>query len=351
MDITLKHKVPGLEVASSMMYCFPTGAMDVWRPAAEPVIMPAKYLEPFEGEVRVKSGVATTESAALSRKRKAQLFLSRAIRGEKTLDYSGKFIFDARFDVFTNIGHILENVATRVLLAKKFLSEHFQKDIEIHVVLGSRVPKYSMTMEVYRLLGFPLIFTDDNVRGEIVTCPEHRVFSIRPQFFGFDFPGYKEKTPERIFIPRRGSRSLINNDEVTKFMEERGFKTLYFEDLAIDDEWSIARNAKEVVVVHGAASSNFILNRVGMRDDAEPGSGLKLIELMSPSWNFYENRYMTNALNGKWCCVRGQITPQMLKALDFAKITPDARKSPFKDPFKVDCGTIQMALDYLGMGK
>lgn len=323
--------------------------MDVWRPAAEQVIMPTQYLAPFEVEVKVNSGTATTKLAALSRKRKAQLLLLKTIRGEKTLDYSGKFIFDARFDVFTNIGHILENVATRVFFAKKLLSEHFQKDIEIHVVLGSRVPKYSMPMEVYRLLGVPIIFTDDNVRGEIVTCPEHRIFSIRPRYFDFEFPGYKEETYERIFVSRRGSRSLINNDEVTKFLEERGFKALYFEDLSLEEEWSIARNAKEVVVVHGAASSNFILNRVGFRDNAEPGSGLKLIELMSPAWNFYENRYMTNALNGKWCCVRGQITPQMLDALDFAKITPDAQKSPFKDPFRIDCQTIQMALDYLNI--
>lgn len=208
-----------------------------------------------------------------------------------------------------------------------------------------------MPMDVYRLLGNPVIFTDEDVYGELVTCSEHRVFSIRPQLFNFEFPGYKKETYERVFVSRRGSRSLINNDEVTKFLEERGFKTLYFEDLSLEEEWSIARNAKEAVVVHGAASSNFILNRVGLRDNAAPGSGLKLIELMSPAWNFYENRYMTNALNGKWCCVRGQITPQMLDALDFSKTTPNSQKSPFKDSFRVDCQTIQMALDYLSMGR
>ncbi|MFQ4137943.1 glycosyltransferase 61 family protein [Nodosilinea sp. PGN35] len=387
MDITLKHKVPGLEVAPSMMYCFPTGAMDVWRPAAEQVLMPAQYLEPFEVEIKVKSATAKLELVkTLSWKRKTQLILTKAIKRKarlflpkairqkakllvakikrrkaqlllpeartegEALDFSGKFIFDARFDVFTNIGHILENVATPVFLAQKLLSEHFQKDIKIHIILSSRVPNYSMPMDVYRLLGNPVIFTDDDVYGELVTCSEHRVFSIRPHLFNFEFPGYKKETCERIFVSRRGSRSLINNDEVTQFLEERGFKTLYFEDLSLEDEWSIARNAKEVVVVHGAASSNFILNRVGLQAGAEPGSGLKLIELMSPAWNFYENRYMTNALNGRWCCVRGQITPQMLNTLDFDKTTPDSQKSPFKDPFRVDCQTIQMALDYLSIG-
>lgn len=155
MDISLKHKIPGLEVAPSMMYCFPTGAMDVWRPAVEQVIMPAKYLEPFEVEIKVKSATAKLELVkTLSWKRRAQLVLTKAIkrksrlffpqavrrkaksliskikrrRGQlllpearvegEALDYSGKFIFDARFDVFTNIGHILENVATPVFWRK-----------------------------------------------------------------------------------------------------------------------------------------------------------------------------------------------------------------------------------------
>ncbi len=185
MDITLKHKVPGLEVAPSMMYCFPTGAMDVWRPAAEQVLMPAQYLEPFEVEIKVKSATAKLELVkTLSWKRKTQLILTKAIKRKarlflpkairqkakllvakikrrkaqlllpeartegEALDFSGKFIFDARFDVFTNIGHILENVATPVFLAQKLLSEHFQKDIKIHIILSSRVPNYSMPIDV-----------------------------------------------------------------------------------------------------------------------------------------------------------------------------------------------------------
>lgn len=367
MDIALKYKVPGLEVASSMMYGFPTGARDLWRPTVEQVLMPAEYLEPYEVDINVKSATAKLElTKTLSWKRKTQLILSKAIKRKTqsfqallpntkkegvALDYSGKFIFDARFDVFTNISHILGNIAEPVFLAQKLLSEHFQKDIKIHIILSSRVPKYSMPMDVYRLLGNPVIFTDDDVYGELVTCSKQRVYSTAPYFLNFDFPGYKEKTYERVFVARRGNRSLINNDEVIKFLEERGFKTLYFEDLSLEEEWSIARNAKEAVVVAGAASGNFVLNRVGLRDNAEPGSGLKLVELMSPAWNFFEHRYMANALNGKWCCVRGQITPQMLNALDFSEAPPDSLKSPFKDPFRVDCQTIQMALDYLSMGK
>jgi hypothetical protein len=388
MDINLKYKVPGLEVASSMMYCFPTGAMDVWHPAAEQVLMPAKYFEPYDVEIKVQSATAKLElTKTLSWKRKTQLVLSKAIKRKarsflpktirrkarsafsrvknyKTqlflpeaaedgdvLDYSGKFIFDARFDVFTNISHILGNIAEPVFLAQNLLSEHLQKDIKIHIILSSRVPKYSMPMDVYRLLGNPVIFTDDDVYGELVTCSKQRVYSTAPHFLNFEFPGYKEKTYERVFVARRGNRRLINNDEVTEFLEKRGFKTLYFEDLSLEEEWSIARNAKEAVVVAGAASGNFVLNRVGLRDNAEPGSGLKLIELMSPAWNFYEHRYMASTLNGKWCCVRGQITPQMLNALDFSEAPPDSLKAPYKDPFRVDCQTIQMALDYLSMGK
>lgn len=45
--------------------------------------------------------------------------------------------------------------------------------------------------------------------------------------------------------------------------------------------------------------------------------------------------------------MRGQITPEVLRYLDFDKSTRDTLKSPIRDPFKVDLSTLQMALDYL----
>ena len=207
-----------------------------------------------------------------------------------------------------------------------------------------------MAQASYPLLGIPIISSDDDVRGEIVTVSKKFPYSfggIRPELFNIDFPDNQNISSEKIFIPRRGNRSLINNDEVTAFLTERGFKTCYFEDLSINEQWSIARNAKVVVAIHGAAVAHLIFNRLGLNSGSELGSGVKVVEIMSPGWIHGGFRSLVNVVNGRWCCTRGQITPEVLRATDFSQSPPNCHQSPFKDPFKVDCQTIQMALDYL----
>ena len=347
MDIALHQQIPEFSIAASNMFCFPTGLMNVWSPSIERVLLPEEYTPKIQVEVRATSGTAKSVHFT-SWKRKVYHTAIETLKGRKTLDYSGKFIFDARFNTYKNISHILDNIATRILLARKVLREHFQQEIDIHVILDGRASKHSLPKEVYGLLGIPIISTDDDVSGEIVTVSHHQIFSVKPQLFNFDFPSYKKSSFEKIFIPRRGNRRLINNDEVKSFLTERGFQTFYFEDIPVAEQWSIARNAKIVVAIHGAAVSNLIFNGSGLKENADPGSGVKVIELMSPGWIHSGFRELVNAINGRWCSVRGQITPDVLKAVDFSKRSPNSLESPFKDPFKVDCQTIQMALDYIG---
>lgn len=102
-----------------------------------------------------------------------------------------------------------------------------------------------------------------------------------------------------------------------------------------------------MVAVHGAAVNNLAFNRLGLKENAEVGSGVKVIEIMSPGWIHSGFRELVNAINGRWCAVRGQMTPNVLHSVDFSKKMPNSLKSPFRDPFRVDCQTIQMAIDYI----
>lgn len=346
MDIILRQQVPESGVAPSMMFCYPTGLVDIWSPTIEQVLLPKQYNPPMQIEIKVTFGTAEYVHFP-SWKQKAYHTMTGVLMGKQTLDYAGRFIFDARFDNYNNIAHIIDNVATRVLFAQQILSDHFKKKIGIHVILESRALKYSLANEVYRLLDIPIISADNDVHGELVTVSHSRIFSVKPQLFNFEFPGYKKTSFEKIFIPRRGSRRLINNDEVIAFLTKQGFQTCYFEDFSITEQWSIARDTKVVVAVHGAAVSNLVFNRLGLEANANPGSGVKVVEIMSPGWIHSGFRDLINAINGSWCAVRGQITPNVLKAVDFSKRSPVPTKSPYKDPFKVDCNTIQMALDYI----
>ena len=165
--------------------------------------------------------------------------------------------------------------------------------------------------------------------------------------FDVEFKGYNPNTPERVFIPRRGNRSLINNDEVKAFLEQKGFTTYYFEDLTPSEEWSIVRNAKVIVAVHGAACSNFIFNRLGLETPDRPGSGLRLLEIFSPAFVLSGYRNVAHLMNGKWCAVRGQITPEMVKGVDFSNKPRSTVKAPTTNPIQVNLETIQLALEYL----
>lgn len=345
MDLTLHQQISDFKIASSMMFCFPTGLMNIWSPSIEQIILPEEYAPTTQVEVRVNS--KTVEAKNLSCKQKIYQAATGILRNRKTLDYSEKFIFDARWDTYKNIAHILDNIAPPVLFARNLLREYFQKEIDIHIILDSRASENYLAKEVYRLLDLPIICTDNDVFGEVVNISACELFSIRSQLFDLNFPDYSQSNFERIFIPRRGNRSLINNDEVSSFLSEQGFKICYFEDLSIAEQWSIARDAKVVVAVHGAAVSNLIFNRLGLEENAAPGSGVKVVEIMSPGWIHAGFRELVNAINGRWCSVRGQITPDLLSTIDFSTRAPNSLVSPFKDPFKVDCQTIQMALDYL----
>ena len=347
MDVTLYQQVPEFRIDPSLMFCFPTRLASTFAASIERVLLPEERIPACQVEINVASRVTAVPKRFGTWKGKVYKALTRRLGKKAETNYSDKFVFDARFDTHKNIAHILDNVATPVLLARKVLREHFQKEIDIHVILRSEASSHRMPMVVYPLLGIPIITTDNDVRGEVVTVSHRKIHAIKPQIFDLEFQDCDKLAFEKVFIPRRGKRKLSNNDEVTAFLEERGFKTCYFEDYSIAEQWSIARNAKVVVALHGAALSSLAFSRVGLGLNSRPNSGVKVVEIMSAGWIQPLFRRVVGPVNGKWCSVRGQITPEVVEAVDFSGRKPQAMKAPFKNSFKVDCQTIQMALDYV----
>jgi len=66
---------------------------------------------------------------------------------------------------------------------------------------------------------------------------------------------------ERVFLARRGPRSLINQADVEKVLKKYGYKTIFMEDYSLRDQLSIGAQAKHVVALHGAAISLLIMNK------------------------------------------------------------------------------------------
>ena len=346
MEVELSRKVPGFVVDPAMVFAYPTRLSDVYAPAVEQIYLPEEAFPDLEFTIRVSSR-DTGPRQSSSFRSKAYSRLQRLWFGAQTLDFSGQFVFDTRFDTDQNPSHVIDGVLVPILYAKRVLSEYSGQDVEIHIILRKRASK--LARQAYETLGIPIICTEENVFGNVVDISTLEIYNTIPQTFDIDIGGYNPDTPEKIFIPRRGNRSIINNDEVVGFLEERGFVTYYFEELTPSQQWSIVRNAKTVVAVHGAACGHLSFNRLGLESPDIPGSGLRILEIFSPTFVLTWRRRHAKVLNGRWCGVRGQITPESLRALDFKdwgdSVSP--HESPMKDPFKVDLSTIQMALDHL----
>src|SRR5262249_4493137 len=146
------------------------------------------------------------------------------------------------------------------------------------------------------LLGIPSTCTDKEVEGEVVqvlvgnpgsfelNCKS--LLTISPQLYvDIIFPNGTVAAPERVLIARRGARSLINEDEVEGLLRERGFVRCYFEELPLSHQWSIARNARCVVAIHGAALSSLAFRgRSDPNGSTRAAPPLKLVELFSAAY-------------------------------------------------------------------
>jgi Glycosyltransferase 61 len=374
MGLSLVEVLPEINIPASMIFSHPTALGDTLRPAIERIFMPEEYLHPLQVKIDVNSDQTGPRKWG-SRRWKLYKAMYNAVKGVQVLDHPEKFLFDGRPELDTNIGHVIENIAAPALLAKQILSKRLGQSINVHVILRERAP--NLAQEVFETLGIPVIYTDDSVYGELVSISvfrpnsaagakeptflpiindksvaelDSKLYNVHAALFNeSELLGCESLGVEKIFIPRRGNRCLINNDEVIQFLEEKGFKTYYFEDLTCAQKWSITRDVKVVVAVHGAALSHMAFNRLGLQNSAEPGSGVKVVELYSPGWaSRWAHRRHISGLNGQWCGVRGQVTPEFLRTIDFSNL-PSGAVRPSQDSFKVDCESIQMALDYLGV--
>lgn len=65
----------------------------------------------------------------------------------------------------------------------------------------------------------------------------------------------------KIFIARRGARSLVNHNEIENILNARGYQTVFMEDYTIEQQLGIASEAKDIVAVHGASMGMLSANQ------------------------------------------------------------------------------------------
>ncbi|WP_039457234.1 glycosyltransferase family 61 protein [Candidatus Jidaibacter acanthamoebae] len=73
--------------------------------------------------------------------------------------------------------------------------------------------------------------------------------------------------PEKVFVSRSKafSRRIINEDELFKILEPKGYKKVFLEDLHVREQAVIFHHAKEIVAAHGSGLSNLVFCKPGTK--------------------------------------------------------------------------------------
>jgi len=104
------------------------------------------------------------------------------------------------------------------------------------------------------------------IQKEIKKLPEWSIFFLREKFLDLR---KKFQTSKKIFIDRTDSLykhcKLINNQEVIEFLEKKGFKSYQTSKLDFYEQIYLFENAEIIISPHGAALTNIIFSKPGMR--------------------------------------------------------------------------------------
>ena len=80
--------------------------------------------------------------------------------------------------------------------------------------------------------------------------------------------------PRKIFIHRKGARSICNEAAVNRVLSDKGFQLVTLEELSLGEQIRLFFHAKVVVAVHGAGLANVVFCKPGTR----------VVELMPSAW-------------------------------------------------------------------
>jgi len=164
-----------------------------------------------------------------------------------------------------NMAHLLTDIIPYFLLAKAAVGG----DIQL-LLLRDLHPPFSALLNFFGITPRAEL---RQVTGDILKVRGTRGLSVYDLFGTFDYYGIHAapdiysaidipaKHPfDRIFLARRSPRNLGNQAEVEALTTRYGYKTIFMEDYPVDEQLSIAANAKHVIAVHGAAMSQLLLN-------------------------------------------------------------------------------------------
>lgn len=339
--------IPAISIPEARVYAHSTRMSDFATPDVERIVKPETELRRHVVEIRLVDGDSKTNvenhpepSSPLDR---LKYRVKRSLhRREPVIDLGKRFALDMRFSFTGNFAHLIHDVLGPLRLIEQTLEQDSTVESSpIHVILPKKAPE--IALRVLEFAGVPTICTDGTVRGRLVSITQELNICLLPHLVRQPMDTWTAPTPDRVFVSRRGARSILNENSVTNFLVSEGFERVYMEDLPIGQQWSMLGNASEVVGIHGAG-----LASLGFSTHRSHGVGprFRLIELFSPGFASSCFRDYAAVLGGSWVGVRGKITPEVVRDLDFL----DQERAHENASFEVDLDSLAEALKYARSG-
>jgi hypothetical protein len=332
MELHVEGCTPQFAVPPGVMFGYPTRLVDSWVPDVERVLLPAftRAGSPFTVDV----GPGCTRERT---RRVASRSPLRRWRRRTTLRFPGRLFLDGRFDFDGNMAHVLDNIASRWLLARRVLAARLGDAPALTLILRAGASRRAL--DALGALDIPVLASDAEVEADLVSVEGEEPRSLLPVLYDVPFRGWAEDTPARLFISRRGARRPRNEDEITAMLGRRGFVRVYFEDLSVPLQWSMFRNAREIVAMHGAAMAAMVFQGHGA-PGREPA---RILELFGGGYVVNMYRQYAALWGNPWCAVRGRVTPEILRDLDF-RARP---RSHALSPALISPKSLELGLEHL----
>jgi hypothetical protein len=273
-------------------------------------------------------------SPNLSKKQRLRnIFVNKSTKRNNKLG----IIFDARFDSNINIAHVIQNQIGMVLIGLDALNLTDQYG-DVTFIMQSDAPNY--IQELLTLLGFKYhLSTYGTFTGNILTCSSMiDLKSTVSQHLNQHIKKLglisKASTPhtEKVFICRKGARSLINEVEISNLLEAYQYEKIFAEELSVLQQLNYIYGAKSLFFLHGAAMSFAMF-----RDSLHKGT---MIEAFSSSFSTNWGRQICNQNGDKWFGCQGRITAKDLDVIN-GKVHPQKYQAK---RFELDIEATELAI-------
>ncbi len=233
-----------------------TRLLDVWTASSIVYWAPSFLYRAHKLAFALRDEICQPSSDRLGRRGKLKK-LVRAVKSPRQMGDS-VILFDTRHDTNSNLAHILQNQLGVALTGLQALG--LENNVgDLTFIIHNDAPSFAV--KLFETLGFRTVAASfDTFEGSFLSMQPRkfpllsmsaRVLREHAQSLGI----LDEKTGKKgaIFLSRRNRRGLENLGEVEQLLKNQDFRTVYAEDLSIEDQIQTVAGAEKIFGLHGAA--------------------------------------------------------------------------------------------------